>query len=977
MKKILIYILFFIVSLYGKTKYSIFLENPLFSYRTNNIIGPLSLQIYSENEKFEKFFIGDCLNYNTSFCIGKIENYEKIRETYRLILKIFYLPDAWVHGGKGEYKLEFEIRNGKIDGKYEGIYLPFKNSGFSSLLPDLEIFENDGKFIKVNGKVYGETTDEKNFDIYKNHPRLLVSQAEFNKLKKRLESDFGKNFYNKFLESNDAVVNGFMYFLTKDKKYALKSKELVEKNMNDFTPGPFNLGHAHGERLRRISLTYDFCYDGWDEEFKNRVETYIRYLSERILLRPSSLSNKVNTHPASNYSAKLNPGAFIGAMTLIGEKLEKLPDLISPQIIEIKPLSINIEKVNFLKFESLKMPDKWLFMGPFEYFSPFYDKNFYKNSLDFSYIEKFIALDEKYLRKKDGIVQSIDILGPINRKYLCCAYYLTGIENDKERFIKTNLLGSGEIYVNFQKVTTNDVLKLQKGKYIVIIKIFNALVYPWGQSSFSFNFEEISEEISKDFINRKTKLYKLAEEYYEIFREIYLEKEKENPFIYILFEIGKKRMEEYASLGLGKWGFNTEGDGYTHYSCDEPMIAATIYKKLTGNEFNKFNTLGKMPITIFAMSLFNGKFEKISFGGGSNIISSRHLSRIFPVVPEEYKPGLLWFWDKLVKKNIKEEIKDSDIPVVQDSDEELLYTFINYPEGIKTVHPEENFPKVISDDFKGGFIFRNKYQNENDIIFAIFGKSLPVRPCWQMNNAGDFRLWGLGEKWFIQGASDKNLISSIYQNVVQIQNREQNGLGGKIIHFKNEGDSGIVSFDLTDTYRLPKEEKVEIRDRYGNKIEESLKEENIKIIRSFGIDFTKLSGVDGLFVIVDYLKIPGEKLWQAVTGPELDVKIEGNEVSILSKKTTATLKCYFFPKQEISIQWENEINFGGKKYAPFKGKQKILGVKTNGEIIFTIMTLQKGNPPEIKLDWKGVRTNFLIGKRKMTFDGEKIIFDNL
>ncbi|MFN4228154.1 MAG: hypothetical protein ACK4F0_08480, partial [Candidatus Ratteibacteria bacterium] len=669
----------------------------------------------------------------------------------------------------------------------------------------------------------------------------------------------------------------------------------------------------------------------------------------------------------------------IGTLAIIDEKFENFPELRKPQIIEINPLKDNdFDSITFSSYENLKMPQKWLVRGPFERFLPFYDKEFSKEPIDLniSELKKFTGVDEMYIRKGESGVNSIKIP---TKRLLTSTYFLTGIENDKERFVKVNLAGAGDIYVNFQKVTKDDIIKLSKGKYLVILKIIKGLVYPWAPNEFSFNLEEIKEEDIKGIIDEKVKRYELASEYYEILKDLYIEREKKDPFAYLLFEIGRKRLEQYATLGLGAYGFNTEGDGYTLYSSDEPMIATTIYKKITGNDINKYNTLGKFPIVVFGSSLFNGKFEKISYGGGSGIISVRHLARIFPVIPDEYKGGILWFWNKLLmgQQEKTDTIIDSDIPPIpQSTDEDLLYHFLFFPENLKPVHPENTFPKVIFDNLKGGVIFRNRYSDNNDIIVSIFGKSLPIAPCWQMDNAGDFRIWGLGEKWFIQGATDKNLTSSNYQNLVQIQGRKQNGLGGKIIFFGEKEDSKVVSFDLTDAYLLPIDAKSRVRDRYGNKIEQNLKQEDIKVIRSIGVDFSQLSGSDGLFAIVDYLKVEGEKLWQAVIGKDVIVKKESNnEVVLKSKKDDISLKCWFFP-EEVEVFVGNEIEFEGKKYSPFGKKQNLLWAKTKGEFIFCIMALQKGNPPDIKVIGKDIQTQFIINKRKIQFDGNKIVFAN-
>jgi len=963
-----------------KVLYSLKLKNGLFCSEDEKFYTP-EIEFY-HNEKIASV---ESLDYNASIGYGFVDKFNDTGNKIEIEVFFYYPPDQWRTGGIGDYKIEIFKKDDILEGEYVGKFIPLDRSPkFAVIFPSIEQFSSERGPIDLKGTVHGKIIKKRVFSpqvMEKEHPRLLLRKSDISKIKEKIEKGTGKVIYEKIKESNDPVCLGFLYLITGDKKYADRCKEEVESMIKDFTPGPFNLGHAHGERLRKIAIAYDFCYDGWDEEFKNRVRTYISYLSERILLRPYSLSSKVNTHPCSNYSAKIYPGGLIGILALLGETWDKFPEIDRPVLKEVKPIEYTKSDVIW-KFNNLQAPENWLFAGPFERFSSPYDIKFYEDL--FLFIKgnkitpeeisvdelkvKFSNLDKRFIKKEVSGSIKIDIIGATNRKLLSSSYYLSFIDNDKERFVKLNIKGpQSEILINGEKFLPGDILKMEKGLYYILIKVYTGLIYPWATSTLEINFEEVDEKTAKEEYERKEDLYIKARFFYERLNRSQLwEKEgKDNILVKILEKIGEKRVSNYCRYGIGEWGWNTEGDGYTYYSCDEPMLASTIFRNVKGFDLAYDESINKMPILTIGMTLMNGKFEKMAYGGGASILQVRHILRIFPIIPDIYKPGIIWYLNKLRNISI-EETKDPEIPeIVSGSGEDLVLNLLNLPEDIKPKSPEEIFPKFIFDKRKGGFVFRNSYSSSEDIIASIFIKSQPVGPGWQMNNAGDFRIWGLGEKWFIQGASNKNMSDSSYQNVIQISGRKQNGLGGDILDIKNhENFSSIIKVDLSDAYKKFKE-KLPIRTRYGEKIKENLIDD-VKVIRIFGVDYSKISGVDGLFVIADYIKYEGEKLWQAVIGDNVSVEIKGNEFLMSSKNTQAKLKGIFIPS-DINLSSGNEVEFENKKYSPFGKNKKLLFAKTNGDLFLTIMILQKKDLPEIKIKKDNEKYEIEINKRKILF----------
>jgi len=46
---------------------------------------------------------------------------------------------------------------------------------------------------------------------------------------------------------------------------------------------------------------------------------------------------------------------------------------------------------------------------------------------------------------------------------------------------------------------------------------------------------------------------------------------------------------------------------------------------------------------------------------------------------------------------------------------------------------------------------------------------------------------------------------------------------------------------------------------------------------------------------------------------------------------------------------------------------------TGGDEFFVVATLQRGKPPEVKASGSGLNAAAVIGRRKVSFDGQKIV----
>lgn len=960
----------------------------------------LYIELMFRQQQWEREVYGHALDYNLSEAFGEVEDISQVGNDVALRLDIIIPPDAWVPAAKCKLDIKLKMDKDMAKGSYQGSCGFYSTPMSPTILPSEQWFRGAYTASDVNGSVVGQfiylpakvhtpaSPDE--------HPRLLFRKNDEGGLRHRIESDFGKVALELIKSAKDNLVaQSFMYALTREQAYAEHSRKLTEIAMKDFTPGPFNLGHAHGPRVRSIAIAYDCCYDAWDESFKRRVVTYLSYMAERLLLRPYTLSSKVNAHPSSNYTAKMLPGGLAAALAVWGERWSDFPSPDAPKKIEIPPIH-NLpvgEKAPVVPLEIGQTPKEWLIVGPFERFIFPYDplgceeiipdekKKHLEVGMDISYIGKrsevrrlsseFVEVDQK-----TGKVR-IEALNPIKRAFLSTTYYYTVISNNQPRWVQLHLRGPARYaYIAGVRVGNEDFVHLMPGLYPFLVEVVVALSEPWAKSYFEAFFDEIQPGRMDEMYEMRKRAYAEVLEIWEKLRRRWEAINRRSLLVERLIRIGINRVGRYASMGLGEWGWNTEGDSYTHYSCDEPMLVATISRNVIGELHPNMMSLCRMPVLELAMALWDEKPSKHSYGGGSGVLNLHHYSRIFPTIPEEFKPAVLWAWLKTAGINEPESWDGNPVAVIKPLEgEEAVYAFLNYPLGLKPRNPDGVVPKAIADLRKGGFVFRNRWRDEKDIIFTIFAKSNPIRPCWQMDNAGDFRIWGLGGKWFIQGAGDKNQGSRLFQNVVLDSENHGNGLGGRIVFYEGEKDgSGRVSIDMSDVFLSRKEPGQEVRNRYGDKIDSNVIDRGIKAIRAIGVDYSGRAGVPALFVIVDSISGGGEKLWQAAVHPGCEVEITGQRFIMKLPRIKATLQGCFIAPDNVSIEVGAKTTFAGKAHQPFGENGRAIWAR-GGNFYFLVMTLQDSDAPAIEIRRDGKDVIAVINKRVVRFDGMKVIFD--
>ena len=88
-------------------------------------------------------------------------------------------------------------------------------------------------------------------------------------------------------------------------------------------------------------------------------------------------------------------------------------------------------------------------------------------------------------------------------------------------------------------------------------------------------------------------------------------------------------------------------------------------------------------------------------------------------------PGLWWFYHQYVKKWDDENGFPWD--TISPYPHQAVLTFVNTPFGMEPRNPAECMPRQVYDQTYGFFGFRNRWQDENDIVITQLTRRTPAR----------------------------------------------------------------------------------------------------------------------------------------------------------------------------------------------------------------------------------------------------------
>jgi len=391
----------------------------------------------------------------------------------------------------------------------------------------------------------------------------------------------------------------------------------------------------------------------------------------------------------------------------------------------------------------------------------------------------------------------------------------------------------------------------------------------------------------------------------------------------LLLKIAERNIKRYMKVAIGEHGFGTEGDLYTRESLYAIVPFLHAYQNVLGKDLVSGSS-GEWFLPHYVMRIVRrGDLVAAPTYGRHRISPDGVLFALgLGIVPERFLPGVQWFFNRYFGWQ-----GDRTFGISEYGPHEAIFALVGYREDIAPINPAEIFGRVLVDEQKGFYSFRNQWQDDQDFVASIYLKREPLRKSWSFPDAGSFRIWGRGGKWADAGPSNRKQED---ENVV-LTDEKSAFMGAQPIFFQAEANgSGVVS----------------------------LRRENW--VRSLAVDYSSASGAPGLFVVVDKFtdgEALQEKTW--VMHTQETVKIDGRRFTIQAA-SGATMQGTFVTPSNVKIAFEPREKGG------------VLRATGSGGF-FVVMTVQNGAATKVEIEGNGLDSRVKVGGQTIEFRENRII----
>ncbi|AFZ47135.1 hypothetical protein Cyast_1168 [Cyanobacterium stanieri PCC 7202] len=409
--------------------------------------------------------------------------------------------------------------------------------------------------------------------------------------------------------------------------------------------------------------------------------------------------------------------------------------------------------------------------------------------------------------------------------------------------------------------------------------------------------------------------------------------------LHLILATAQRNVSRYINTALGDGGFGIEGDAYTSHSANQMLPFLQAYGNVMGKDIATQTHANQLiPNSMMRMiprendSPITPAYGRHRHGASGFLFASG-----LGILSEDFLPSARWIYDRYFAME-----GDLTFGISSSYPDQAIYALANYPHNVSPQPPQSFLPRVFVDHIRGLYVFRNQWQNQDDTVASIYLNANPVRGGWLFPEATSFRLRGLGVNWAMAAPSEGERER---ENIVYLPNAS-GWRGSQMIHFAEAEDgSGVVSMVSQ------------------NRSENA----QLEYLRSFGVDYSKVSGADGIFAIADIFRgdvnDPNfqEKVWTMHT--EGDVTIEGNSFTIRDDSGSIFRGVFAAPLDVVIT--EEKTDYGSKIMA------------TGGHQFLVVMAMGEGSLPPMEIvNPVGINSTVRVGGQEISFRGDRILFSH-
>ncbi|MGC9454637.1 MAG: hypothetical protein ACP5HU_07215 [Phycisphaerae bacterium] len=982
---------------------------------------------------------GVARNYNVAYHSGRVAAADTDGDTLSLTLEMRIAGDGWTPGGWATYEVSLApaaVGDVQYKGVFTGTFKERTVNGTATAhwLPRRQ--EPKEGYGPVRA---GE------------HPRLLFREQDLPALREKMDTPLGQAALQRM---NTAAGLSLKYQLTGEEEYAEQAREMVVAHMADRGNGSKMVrARVWGWRLEQVALAYDMCYDAWDEDFRREVQDYILWASNRIIYSKTLLHKEIQWHMASTYPGTIYYGAAMGALATWGEQGEEPQKPEAPFAVRAEEMSVAPadgyepgDGVPVVAFDDDEMPREWIYVsglrpreadhlqqvgGP-EQFRP-------EEGTEVTYQDQaveFKPMDAECLWNEErytGGRTKLDLTRAFDREYHSTGYFYTVIRNDRPRWVQLRTDSGAEVYLNGVHLQEEDYVRITPGLYPVLVRIGIGETNPWGVIAMEPRLAEVSASAAAEGIEAVRRTHDLRMGLYQQDHDEWRRTGGADVETTKLFELTRMLMRLNYQQGIGAGG--AQGSTSFPMGHEGPNKYATAYRNAFRCDVSPYEDVTHyLPFKMFSR-LYRGDGDLMQDLNGEPDLYIRNVyhetrdltgdffAATFPLIPRDWQPAALWFWNRHVgaagAEDAEKLLHRPGRPYdYGDYDTHPLWTFVNYPLDMAPGHPAEVMPLTWSAPQFGHYAFRDGWADDDGFLVRVYAKSFHAGTGTR-ENAGTFRVMGLGELWSHGPGPAGNF--RFGENVVLLPRADINrNACGKVLYAATEPDgSGVVTIDLSDVYAGPSGQGP-LYENYGSvRRPAAFAETGLSGLRSIGVDYSGKSGAPCLIAIVDSVSGVGDVegaeralwAWQLDSGQETagegeragegmlrwrdvlteyqpgkvikevsrsmetdeGVSVAGNSFTIT--RPGASLRGTFVTPGDPGLEFaERSIYQITHKYGIRRTFSKAVFADGNGEF-FCVVTIQEGEPPQVRVEGEGLDARVHVGERTVRFDGEKVVFE--
>ncbi|MGC9453874.1 MAG: HEAT repeat domain-containing protein [Phycisphaerae bacterium] len=927
--------------------------------------------------------------YYNSTAFGRVEKAEITDESIEMELRLAVLRDPWMLGGYGEYTVSMRRQeDGSYRGTYTGRYRDVEIEGVATCTEKPERPPLPAGFRPVQP---GE------------RPRMLFRRYDLPDLRARLNTPFGLAAFERLASaeyirrhetaSSVHVALGLLYQLTGDASYAARAIPIVEQEMADRDFGFMSLGQVWGGRFSNIALAYDLCYDAWPEDFRARVDRYLLSGSYAASTNMSKFSVCANTHPCSNYFSPIVGG---GSMMALAYWMDQGPPPSPPggtELLEPEPLEGPPPEGSPTTALGGATRSRWLWSGPI--FVPVSTEEMIHSLGD---VEDEPVVAGRTLtiagRQYSFKPAPAEVARPEG------LYPWLYISREKDAFTGVGMLmytvldvtragyysvqlprqGYTSCRIGDTAIPDNAYVHLRPGRYPLLVAFTgdDQTMVPVGAR---FEFETDSRSEIDALVSTAADRARTEQLLYELGLEEHKATGMDGAKLHTANMTFCHMIRSHRLL-MGTGGYQSEGEAYHHTAITPIRYAAATYnmfgQTLTPYRDVELSVVRHLAHSVLVEDRRGSRLVWQSFNGGnSNGNVYPFLCAGFNFTPEEYKPALLWLWNEMA--GVDADDPESYANLFEDQSlQNVIYTFVNYPldaetgkSSIEPVHPHEAFPRTWQATDKGLYVFRNQWRDTEDIVLQVYANELMSKGHGQPD-AGGIRLHGLGHDWTAD-TPGKGTPYRWLQNVVVIPpDIGMRRRSGRVTHWEAAEDgSGSVTIDMNLVYSGKTG-----HDAMGIWPPDPPQPGQVSGLRAVAADFSGKSGAPAMFVIVDKIEGGPQRAWLWNTAGVAS----GDTFTIT--RGDASLRAVFVAPEGVDVRNDGTIDVPATDEDADPGDIETVSVPVvakaePGQSYFVVMTMQEGEAPEVVVEsGEGLDAVVLVGRRRIRFDGEKIIIED-